>query len=87
MNLSGTITNFIIPLLLISGSRFWEVDLDEEIHWKYNVTVYCVVPAILRSSDIYITIYVNWMYFFVYYAFPFVALVVFNVAIYRRVSR
>lgn len=62
------------------------MDLEEEIHWKYNVTIYCVVPAILRSNDLYITIYVNWMYFFVYYAFPFVALVVFNVAIYRRVS-
>ncbi|KAK0081602.1 hypothetical protein PV325_011873 [Microctonus aethiopoides] len=77
----------IIVSILYNLPKFWEVDLEEEIHWKYNVTIYCVVPAILRSNDLYITIYVNWMYFFVYYAFPFVALVVFNVAIYRRVRK
>ncbi|XP_063973983.1 FMRFamide receptor isoform X2 [Diachasmimorpha longicaudata] len=77
----------VIVSIIYNMPKFWEVDLEEEIHWKYNVTVYCVVPAILRSSDIYITIYVNWMYFFVYYAFPFVALVVFNIAIYRRVRK
>ncbi|XP_043275248.1 FMRFamide receptor [Venturia canescens] len=77
----------VIVSILYNLPKFWEVDLETEIHWKYNVTVYCVIPANLRSSDIYITVYVNWMYFFVYYAFPFVALVVFNVAIYQRVRK
>ncbi|XP_008555574.1 FMRFamide receptor [Microplitis demolitor] len=77
----------VIVSILYNLPKFWEVNLEEEIHWRYNVTVYCVVPAILRSSDLYIKIYVNWMYFFVYYAFPFVMLVVFNVAIYRRVRK
>lgn len=60
--------------------------LGEEIHWKYNITVYCIGATQLRENPLYKTIYVHWLYFFVYYAFPFVALVIFNVAIYKRVS-
>lgn len=44
-------------------------------------------PADLRSNNLYVTLYVHWMYFFICYLFPFLALVIFNVAIYRRVSK
>ncbi|XP_006614785.1 FMRFamide receptor [Apis dorsata] len=67
--------------------KFWEVEYYTETHWKYNVTVYCVYPADLRSNNLYVTLYVHWMYFFICYLFPFLALVIFNVAIYRRVRK
>lgn len=49
------------------------------------MTVYCPYAAELRSNNLYVTLYVHWMYFFIYYLFPFLALVVFNAAIYQRV--
>ncbi|KOC65978.1 FMRFamide receptor [Habropoda laboriosa] len=67
--------------------KFWEVDFYTEVHWKYNVTVYCLYPADLRSNDLYVTLYVHWMYFFICYLFPFLALVIFNAAIYQRVGK
>ena len=66
--------------------RLWEVELREDIHPVHNVSVFCIGPTKLRENKLYIAIYVHWSYFFVYYAFPFVALVIFNVAIYKRVS-
>ena len=67
--------------------KFWEVDFFTEVHWKYNVTIYCLYPADLRSNDLYVTLYVHWMYFFICYLFPFLALVIFNAAIYQRVRK
>ncbi|XP_011506266.1 PREDICTED: FMRFamide receptor-like [Ceratosolen solmsi marchali] len=67
--------------------KLWEVELSEELHWKYNVTIFCIVPTKLRQNKLYIAIYVHWLYFFVCYAFPFAALVIFNAAIYKRVSK
>ncbi|XP_003698901.1 FMRFamide receptor [Apis florea] len=67
--------------------KFWEVEYYTETHWKYNVTIYCVYPADLRNNNLYVTLYVHWMYFFICYLFPFLALVIFNVAIYRRVRK
>lgn len=49
--------------------------------------MYCLYPAELRSNDLYVTLYVHWMYFFICYLFPFLALVIFNVTIYRRVRK
>lgn len=66
--------------------RFWEIEMYMEVHWKYNITVYCIMPTELRSNEYYVTLYIHWMYFFVYYLFPFIALVIFNMAIYLRVS-
>ncbi|XP_076380449.1 FMRFamide Receptor isoform X1 [Megalopta genalis] len=67
--------------------KFWEIDFYTEVHWKYNVTVLCVYPAELRNNDLYVTLYVHWMYFFICYLFPFLALVIFNAAIYKRVRK
>ncbi|KAK9310692.1 hypothetical protein QLX08_000020 [Tetragonisca angustula] len=67
--------------------KFWEVDYYTETHWKYNVTIYCLYAADLRNNYLYVTIYVHWMYFFICYLFPFLALVIFNAAIYQRVRK
>ncbi|XP_012286429.1 FMRFamide receptor [Orussus abietinus] len=77
----------VIVSIIYNLSKYWEVDFDTEIHWKYNVTVTCIIPASLRESELYVTLYVHWMYFFVYYLFPFGCLVIFNFAIYRRVRK
>lgn len=63
-----------------------EIEIYTEKHWKYNIVIYCLRPAPLRDNDIYVTVYVHWMYFFVCYSIPLFALIIFNVAIYRRVS-
>ncbi|XP_051158767.1 FMRFamide receptor-like [Leptopilina boulardi] len=77
----------VIVSFLYNLPRFWEVEYRDEIHWKEKVKVYCVMAASLRESRLYITLYVHWLYFFVYYACPFAALVVFNTAIYKRVRK
>lgn len=66
--------------------RFWEVKLRQQWHAEANLTVNCIVGTTLRRNKLYIALYVHWMYFFVYYAFPFAALLIFNVAIYNNVS-
>lgn len=67
--------------------KFFEIEIYTETHWKYNVVIYCVRSASLRSNELYVTVYVHWMYFFVCYSFPLVALIIFNVAIYLRVRK
>lgn len=77
----------VIVAFIYNLPKFWEIDVYNEKHWKYNITVYCVNPTELRSNEYYVTLYIHWMYFFVYYMFPFIALVIFNTAIYRRVRK
>ncbi|XP_014214332.1 FMRFamide receptor [Copidosoma floridanum] len=77
----------VLGSVLYNLPKLWEVELSEEVHSTRNVTIFCIVPTELRENKLYIAIYVHWSYFFVYYAFPFVALVIFNVAIYKRVRR
>lgn len=72
--------------ILYNLPRFWEIELSREWHPEANQTVECIVGTELRRNKLYIALYVHWMYFFVYYAFPFGALLVFNVAIYNNVS-
>ncbi|CAL1676797.1 unnamed protein product [Lasius platythorax] len=76
----------VIFAFIYNLPKFWEITVYNERHWKYNITVYCVFPTELRSNEYYVTLYIHWMYFFVYYMFPFIALVIFNMAIYQRVS-
>ncbi|XP_029160326.1 FMRFamide receptor isoform X2 [Nylanderia fulva] len=77
----------VIFAFIYNLPKFWEISTYTERHWKYNITVYCVSPTELRSNDYYVTLYIHWMYFFVYYMFPFIALVIFNMAIYQRVRK
>ncbi|XP_029032935.1 FMRFamide receptor [Osmia bicornis bicornis] len=77
----------VIFTFIYNLPKFWEVEVYPETHWKYKVTIYCLRPANLRSSNLYVTLYVHWMYFFICYLFPFLALVIFNAAIYQRVRK
>ncbi|XP_011144276.1 FMRFamide receptor [Harpegnathos saltator] len=77
----------VVFAFLYNLPKFWEIEVYVEIHWKYNVTVYCITPTEMRSNEYYVTLYIHWLYFFVYYMFPFIALVIFNTAIYRRVRK
>ncbi|XP_076232948.1 FMRFamide Receptor [Calliopsis andreniformis] len=77
----------VIFTFIYNLPKFWEIDSYTEVHWKYNVTVNCLTPADLRNNNLYVTVYVHWMYFFVCYLFPFLALVIFNAAIYQRVRK
>lgn len=77
----------VIFAFIYNLPKFFEITVYNERHWKYNITVYCVSPTELRSNEIYVTLYIHWMYFFIYYMFPFIALVIFNMAIYQRVRK
>ncbi|XP_050452953.1 FMRFamide receptor-like [Cataglyphis hispanica] len=77
----------VIFAFIYNIPKFWEITVYNERHWKYNITVYCVFPTELRSNEYYVTLYIHWMYFFVYYMLPFIALVIFNMAIYQRVRK
>lgn len=77
----------VIFAFIYNLPKFWEITVYHERHWKYNITVYCVFPTELRSNEYYVTLYIHWMYFFVYYMFPFIALAIFNMAIYQRVRK
>lgn len=77
----------VIVAFIYNLPKFWEIKVYNERHWKYNITVYCVDATELRSNEFYVTLYIHWMYFFVYYMFPFIMLVIFNTAIYRRVRK
>ncbi|XP_011631088.1 FMRFamide receptor isoform X2 [Pogonomyrmex barbatus] len=77
----------VIFAFIYNLPKFWEIEVYNEKHWKYNITVYCVYPTELRSNEYYVTLYIHWMYFFVYYMIPFIMLVIFNTAIYRRVRK
>ncbi|KAL0109321.1 hypothetical protein PUN28_014420 [Cardiocondyla obscurior] len=77
----------VIVAFIYNLPKFWEIEVYSEKHWEYNITIYCVDPTELRSNVYYVTLYIHWMYFFVYYMIPFVVLVIFNTAIYRRVRK
>jgi len=51
----------------------------------FNVTD--VVTTDLRNNDIYIEIYMTWMYFVFMYIIPFSLLAIFNFLIYRKIKR
>ncbi|XP_014479697.1 PREDICTED: FMRFamide receptor-like isoform X2 [Dinoponera quadriceps] len=81
----------VVLALLYNIPKFWEYEAREEIHWKYNVTVYCMFPTELKNNDYYNIVYIHWMHSIVYvpfiYTLPFVVLLILNTAIYRQVRR
>lgn len=75
----------IVFSIIYNVSRFWEVSIDERFEPHLNMTVYKVQPAPLRQNDLYIKIYIHWLYLFFIYFFPFTCLAILNAAIYRQV--
>ena len=52
-----------------------------------NETETYVVPTALRENDVYIGVYMTWLYLVVMNIVPFLSLAVFNLAIYLEVRR
>ena len=46
-----------------------------------------MVPTALRENDVYIGVYMTWLYLVVMNIVPFLSLAVFNLAIYLEVRR
>lgn len=66
--------------------RFLEADRAEEFYPRYNMTVYVIKASALRNNELYISVYIHWLYLFFIYFVPFTCLAVLNAAIYRQVS-
>ncbi|XP_054271095.1 FMRFamide receptor [Macrosteles quadrilineatus] len=77
----------IIFSTLYNLSRFWEISVVEVYHPYTNTTVYMTQPSELRKNNIYISVYIHWLYMVFIYFLPFSCLAVLNGAIYRQVRR
>lgn len=76
----------VVFAVLYNLPRFFEVERVVATVPHSNVTVYTVSASALRYNPLYVTIYVNWSYLLVMYFVPFLALAIFNCAIYMQVS-
>ncbi|XP_059480856.1 FMRFamide receptor [Neocloeon triangulifer] len=77
----------IVFSVLYNLPRFFEVERVTGTLPPYNTTIYMVSASALRNDPLYITIYVNWTYLLVMYFVPFLALAIFNCAIYMQVRK
>jgi len=76
----------VVFAVLYNMPRFFEVERMAVTMAETNATVYTVSASELRNDPLYITIYVNWSYLLVMYFVPFLALAIFNCAIYMQVG-
>ncbi|KAL1131579.1 hypothetical protein AAG570_011193 [Ranatra chinensis] len=77
----------IVFSTLYNLSRFWEVTLERRFDPEYNMTVYTPVASPLRNNQVYISLYIHWLYLLFIYFLPFSCLAILNSAIYRQVRR
>ncbi|KAK9497380.1 hypothetical protein O3M35_004712 [Rhynocoris fuscipes] len=77
----------IIFSILYNLSRFWEVKVEVEYDMDYNVTMYTPVPSSLRNNQMYISVYIHWLYLLFIYFLPFIILAVLNTAIYMQIRK
>ncbi|XP_014260532.1 FMRFamide receptor [Cimex lectularius] len=87
----GRARMYVILIIIFSTAynvtRFFEVNLIEEYHFAYNMTIYRPVPSALRNNEAYIYVYIHWFYLLFIYVFPFICLALLNSAIYRQVRK
>ena len=76
----------IVFSTLYNLPRFLEASREEHFDKEYNTTVYVISASPLRQNELYITVYVYWLYLLFIYFLPFAFLAVLNAAIYRQVS-
>ncbi|XP_055644320.1 FMRFamide receptor [Toxorhynchites rutilus septentrionalis] len=76
----------LILSLLYNLPRFWEVTVSSFDHPDYK-GAYCVSASALRTHDLYIKVYVHWMYTVFIYLLPFSAISFFNAMIYQQVRK
>ena len=67
--------------------RFWEVTWKTISYGESIGNETVVVPTSLRNDEVYIGIYITWLYLVVMYIVPFLSLAVFNLLIYFEVRR
>lgn len=72
--------------LLYNGPKFFEVALNEGIDEKHGV-FYCLRASNLRRNNMYINIYIHWMYLIVMNLIPLTGITYFNLEIFIRVRR
>lgn len=77
----------IIFSLIYNLPRFWEVSYTSYTHYEHNMSVYCVEASELRSDQVYITVYIHWLYLVFLYFLPFTSLAILNACIYKQVRR
>lgn len=66
--------------------RFFEVALIEHQDEEFGY-VYCITASELRGNEIYINIYIHWLYLVFIYFIPFLSITFFNGMIYRQVRK
>ncbi|XP_058445990.1 FMRFamide receptor [Malaya genurostris] len=76
----------IVFSLLYNMPRFWEVTVSSFNHPEYE-GAYCVSASSLRTHDLYIKVYVHWMYTVFIYLLPFSSISFFNSMIYQQVRK
>ncbi|KAK6637117.1 hypothetical protein RUM43_010791 [Polyplax serrata] len=77
----------IVFATLYNLPRFLEASREEHFEEEFNTTVYLIRASPLRQNELYISIYVYWLYLLFIYFLPFTFLAVLNAAIYRQVRR
>ncbi|KAL0275730.1 UNVERIFIED_CONTAM: hypothetical protein PYX00_003503 [Menopon gallinae] len=77
----------IVFSTLYNLPRFFESKRDIEFNRKHNMTVFVITASSLRQNEMYISIYVHWLYLLFIYFIPFTCLAVLNAAIYRQVRK
>lgn len=76
----------LIFAVLYNLPRLFEVNIKEGIHMDGTI-VYCVIASNLRSKEMYIQIYIHWLYLVFIYFIPFLSLSILNAMIYKQVRK
>lgn len=66
--------------------RFFEVQLKQHDDSEFGI-VFCISASDMRQDDIYINIYIHWLYLIFIYFIPFLSITFFNSMIYQQVRK
>lgn len=80
------VIGIIIFSILYNLPRLFESSVKTDTYERLNVTVYCPRPSELRNNELYMRIYIHWLYLIFLYLLPFISLAVLNACIYRQVG-
>uniref|UniRef100_A0A915IB30 G-protein coupled receptors family 1 profile domain-containing protein n=1 Tax=Romanomermis culicivorax TaxID=13658 RepID=A0A915IB30_ROMCU len=77
----------LIFAVLFNTTRFLEVSTYTCYQTELNITVVRAIMTDLRTSELYSTIYVAWLYFLVMFCIPFVTLITLNTMVIVAIQR
>ncbi|KAJ3664733.1 hypothetical protein Zmor_000279 [Zophobas morio] len=87
----GRARMYVVGIIVFSAvynlPKLWESTIKEEWYPEKNVTVYCPRASALRENELYIRVYIHWLYLIFLYLLPFMGLAILNAAIYRQVRK